>query len=449
MKKWIIKARVTEKTDLRKFNRNGGEGKVFKAVLLDASGSDIQASFFNDAADKFVNMLEKGQCFTFSQGSIKVANRQYNNTSHRYELTFDKETLIEKSADDKDIETVKYSIAGLRTVQTRSAPCTVDVCGIVTSFQPTMTVKTKQEEMLTKREITVADDTATSMTVTLWGERAQQEDKNFESNPVVALKSVAIKEWNGGRSGSLLQNGSIVFNPPLVEAKRVQEWWLQGGSSQQLVQLSIQGGVGGDSRAQNAKHTTLAGMRLASDQLTNQPETFTAVTRLALIQTRKQGEPQPLHYNACQEPREGSSLLCQKRVDETGFCASCNRIGKSGPRLNLRCRFVDAEDQSWLTCFNEAATKVLGMSAEEVSKLEEAAAVKGEAGREELDAAIRKSYFGKPFRLTVRAKLETYNGETRPDFKVVDARPVNYGDRGREMLKDIHDFVGQLAMVGA
>jgi len=102
MKKWIIKARVTEKTDLRKFNRNGGEGKVFKAVLLDASGSDIQASFFNDAADKFVNMLEKGQCFTFSQGSIKVANRQYNNTSHRYELTFDKETLIEKSEDDKD-----------------------------------------------------------------------------------------------------------------------------------------------------------------------------------------------------------------------------------------------------------------------------------------------------------------------------------------------------------
>jgi replication factor A1 len=318
MKKWIIKARVTEKTDLRKFNRNGGEGKVFKAVLLDASGSDIQASFFNDAADKFVNMLEKGQCFTFSQGSIKVANRQYNNTSHRYELTFDKETLIEKSADDKDIETVKYSIAGLRTVQTRSAPCTVDVCGIVTSFQPPMTVRTKQEVMLTKREITVADDTATSMTVTLWGERAQQEDKNFESNPVVALKSVAIKEWNGGRSGSLLQNGSIVFNPPLVEAKRVQEWWLQGGSSQQLVQLSIQGGVGGDSRAQNAKHTTLAGMRLASDQLTNQPETFTAVTRLALIQTRKQGEPQPLHYHACQEPREGSSLRCPERGVETG-----------------------------------------------------------------------------------------------------------------------------------
>mmetsp|Transcript_113163 Transcript_113163/g.178013 ORF Transcript_113163/g.178013 Transcript_113163/m.178013 type:complete len:467 (-) Transcript_113163:240-1640(-) len=449
MKKWIIKARVTEKTDLRKFNRNGGEGKVFKAVLLDASGSDIQASFFNDAADKFVNMLEKGQCFTFSQGSIKVANRQYNNTSHRYELTFDKETLIEKSADDKDIETVKYSIAGLRTVQTRSAPCTVDVCGIVTSFQPPMTVRTKQEVMLTKREITVADDTATSMTVTLWGERAQQEDKNFESNPVVALKSVAIKEWNGGRSGSLLQNGSIVFNPPLVEAKRVQEWWLQGGSSQQLVQLSIQGGVGGDSRAQNAKHTTLAGMRLASDQLTNQPETFTAVTRLALIQTRKQGEPQPLHYNACQEPKEGNNLPCNKRVDETGFCATCNRVGKSGPRLNLRCRFVDAEDQSWLTCFNEAATKVLGMSAEEVSELEKAAAVKGEAGREELDAAIRKTYFGKPFRLTVRGKLETYNGETRPDFKVVDARPVNYGDRGREMLKDIHDFVGQLAMVGA
>jgi replication factor A1 len=449
IRKWVIKARVTEKGALRTFSRNGGEGKIFHAVLLDTSGADIRASFFNDAADRFFNLLEKGHCFTFSQGSIKVANRQYNNTSHRYELTFDKETIIEKSQDDACIDIVKYSISGLRTVQTKPAPFSVDVCGIITNFLPTMTVKTKQDEMLFKREITVADDTSTSMTVTLWGERAQQEDKHFQDNPVVALKSVAIKEWNGGRTGSLLQSGSIVFNPDLAEAKRVREWWSQGGSSQQLVELSIQGSGGGDARAQNAKHTTLAGMRMAAEQLTSQPETFTAVTRLALIQTRKQGEPQPLHYNACQEPKEGNNLPCNKRVDETGFCATCNRVGKSGPRLNLRCRFVDAEDQSWLTCFNEAATKVLGMSAEEVTKLEEAAAVKGEAGREELDAAIRKSYFSKPFRLTVRGRMETYNGETRPDFKVVDARPVNYGDRGRDMLKEIHGFLGQLAMVGA
>jgi len=449
MKKWTIKARVTEKAQLRTFaGKTGGDGKVFSAVLLDAAGGDIRASFFNEAADKFFNVLERGQCFTFSNGSIKVANRQYNTTSHRYELTFDKETIVEKCQDDASIETVKYSFLNLRTVQTKSAPCAVDICGIITNFLPEMTV-TGKDGPLTKRDITVADDSATSMTVTLWGERAQQEDKKFDGNPVVALKSVGLKDYNGNRSGSLLQSGSIVFNPTLNEAKKVQEWWSQGGSSQELVQLSSQTTGGGDTRAQNAKHTTLAGLRMAADQLTSQPEMFTATTRLALIQTRKQGEPQPLHYKACQEPKEPRSYPCNKRVDETGFCAGCNRIGKSAPRLNLRCRFVDSEDQTWLTCFNEAATKVLGMSAEQVKELEDAAAVKGEAGREELEAAIKKSYFGTPFRLTVRGKLDTYNGEARPNFSVVDAKPVSYREHGREMLKDVHEFLGQLAKVGA
>mmetsp|Transcript_62114 Transcript_62114/g.96504 ORF Transcript_62114/g.96504 Transcript_62114/m.96504 type:complete len:470 (+) Transcript_62114:51-1460(+) len=453
MKKWVIKARVTEKSAVRTFSKGGGNGKVFSAVLLDAAGGDIRASFFNEAVDKFSNILEMGRCFTFSQGSIKVANRQYNTTSHRYELTFDKETVVETCQDDSSIEIVKYSFLNLRAVQTKSAPCAVDICGVVTGFLPQMSVTGKDGQALTKREITVADDSATSMTVTLWGERAQQEDKKFEGHPVVALKSVAIKDWQGSRSGSLLQSGSIAFNPAVLEAKRAQEWWSQGGSSQELVQLSSQGGGGGGDSSrmsQNAKPTTLAGLRMAAERLTSQPEVFIATTRLALIQTRKQGEPQPLCYKACQELKEGKSWSCNKRVDETGFCASCNRVGaKSAPRLNMRCRFVDAEDQMWLTCFNEAATKVLGMSAEEVSKLEATAAEKGEAGREELEAAVRKSYFGMPFRLTVRARMETYNGESRANFSVADARPVSYGDRGREMLKDIHEWLGQAAGAGA
>eukprot|EP00427_Karlodinium_veneficum_P053427 CAMPEP_0169416038 /NCGR_PEP_ID=MMETSP1017-20121227/62894_1 /TAXON_ID=342587 /ORGANISM="Karlodinium micrum, Strain CCMP2283" /LENGTH=390 /DNA_ID=CAMNT_0009523929 /DNA_START=266 /DNA_END=1434 /DNA_ORIENTATION=+ len=326
-------------------------------------GSLAAAAMKREAKERSSGASTLAATTAWCQGSIKVANRQYNTTTHRYELTFDKETIVESCQDDASIETVKYSFLNLRAVQTKSAPCAVDICGVVTSFLPQMSVAGKDGQALTKREITVADDSATSMTVTLWGERAQQEDKKFDGYPVVALKSVAIKDWQGSRSGSLLQSGSIAFNPAVLEAKRAQEWWSQGGSSQELVQLSSQGGGGGDGTrmAQNAKATTLAGLRMAAERLTSQPEVFTATTRLALIQTRKQGEPQPLYYKACQELKEGKGWPCNKRVDETGFCASCNRAAaKSAPRLNMRCRFVDAEDQMWLTCFNEAATKVLG-----------------------------------------------------------------------------------------
>lgn len=453
--KWVIKARVTDKAPLRTFaGRGGQQGQVFSVTLLDAAGGEIKASFFNAAVDMHNAKLEKGKCFTFSKGSIKVADKRYNNTNHRYELTFDKEAVVEPVSDDSSIETIKFSFITLKALQTKSLPCVVDLCGVITSFKPIQSVTGRDSQELVKREITIADDTATSMVVALWADRAKQEDSIFEGNPVVTLKSVSIKEWQGSRSGSLLQSGALTFKSTAPEAKRIEQWWSQGGSSQELLQLSQTSGLGGgdSSRARNATMTTMAGIRLASDRLSSQPELFSLVARVALVQTRKQGEPQPLHYMACQEPKDGKpgGLPCNKRVDESNYCASCNKPGaKVVPRVNLRCRFVDYEDQAWMTTFHEAALKVLGMSGEEVRAMELAAGEKGEAGREELEAAIRKHYFEKPLNIVVRAKLDTYNGEARPNVTVVEARPVNYGEHGRHMLKAIHSMLNKEAQAGA
>jgi len=451
--KWVIKARVTNKAPLRNFSKGNGEGKVFHVELLDAAGGEIRASFFNQAADKFFDILDKGKCFTFSRGSIRVANKQYNPCNHRYELTFDKDAQVEAASDDSSIKDVNFSFVTLRTVQTRNLPCTVDLCGVVTSFKPQLSVNSKSGEELVKREITIADDTATSMTVTLWADRAKQEDKVFEGNPVISLKSVSVKEWKETRAGSLLQHGGMVFNQDAPEAKRVQQWWSQGGSSQELKNLSLLvGGGEAGGQGRNATQTSLTGVRLAAERLGNEPELFNVVARLALVQTRKQGEPQPLHYMACQEKREGRegrTFPCQKRVDASGFCVACNRVGKVAARVNVRCRFADYEDQAWLTSFHEAAVKILGMSADEIRALELAAAEKGEAGREELEAQIRKRYFDKPMNITVRAKMDTYNGEARANVTVIDARPVSYGEHGRLMLKNIQELLAKEAQAGA
>lgn len=450
--KWVIKARVTNKAQLRTFTKGTGQGKVFCVDLLDAAGGEIKASFFNEAADKYFDTLEKGKCFTFTKGVIKIANKQFNNTNHKYELIFEKEVVVEPVSDDTSIETIKFSFVNMHAVSQKTLPCVVDLCGVVTSFKPTQALTGKDGQELVKRDITIADDSATSITVTLWGDRAKQEDKVFEGNPVVCLKAVSLKEFNNSRQGSLLQGGALVLESTAPEVKRSKEWWSQGGSSQELVQLSQQGGPAGDSaRTRNATWSTLAGVRLASERLSAQPELFNVVARLALIQTRKQGEPQPLHYMACQEIVEGigKGRQCNKRVDESGFCPSCNRAGKVAPRINMRCRFVDFEDGAWLTSFHEGAAKILGMSGEELRALELAAKEKGEAGREELDAVIRKLYFEKPINVTLRAKMGSYNGEARPEVSVIDARPVSYAEHGRQMLKEIQELLAKEAQAGA
>jgi len=439
--RWMIKARVTAKSQIRTFaGRGGGEGKVFSVDLLDKFGGEIRASFFDQGVDKHFDALQVGKVFVFSKGRVKVANRQYNPCNHRYELTFDKEALVAPSADDADIKTFQFNFVDLRALQTKTLPATVDLCGIVASFKPTFQFKSQAGRDLVKRELTVVDDTATSMDVVLWGERAELPDAKFDGNPLVAFKSVVVKEWNGGRAGSLMSNGTVEFVPVGPEADRIKQWWNGGGSSASISALSASGGGGA---GRNAKNASLADIRqMVETTLPESAEFYSIPARVAIVQTDKQGQRQPLSYKACSAPREGTQLLCNKRVDEMGRCPVCGSVGKGVARLNARCRFVDYTDSVWMTTFHEGAVELLGMSADEVSSMEQKVTDEGSA----LDDHLKSRYYlGTPFQLTVRAKTDTYQGDTRANISVVDARPLTRGEHGRRMLAEIHQMLGAAA----
>ena len=42
--------------------------------LIDAFGSQIQATFFKEAVDKFEPILRQNGVYTFSNGQVKIAN---------------------------------------------------------------------------------------------------------------------------------------------------------------------------------------------------------------------------------------------------------------------------------------------------------------------------------------------------------------------------------------
>jgi len=299
----------------------------------------------------------------------------------------------------------------------------------------------KDGKDLQKREITVTDDTATSVVVTLWGDRAKTEDAKFDGKPILAIKGVLVKEWNGGRSGSLLQDGAVVFGPEGPEVQRIQKWWSEGGSSQNIEAMSISGG-GGTGARRDLKEGTLVDMRGVVESMPEKPEHYNVVTRLSTVQTRKQGEVQPLTYMACTNPREGTALFCNRRVDESGYCQGCGRNGNPAPRLNIRCRFVDFGDSAWLTTFHEAAEKVVGLTGEQVKGME-AEAPPGAGDDRKIDECLKSRYYmSQPFQITVRAKTESYNGEVRTQISCVDARPVQRREHGRKLLGEIHTMLG-------
>lgn len=438
---WTIKARVTSKAPLRTFQggKNGG-GKVFHVDLLDAEGGEIRASFFNSAADSFNDRLQVGKVFTLSKGSVKIANKQYNTTNHRYELTFESDAQVEEVPDDAAIKTEKFEFSDMRDLQTRTLPCRVDLLGIVTAFRDVVNLKTKDGKDLVKREITVADDSGISMSVALFGDMAAIEESKLAGNAVVAMKGVSVKEWNGGRAGSLGDSGKLVVSPDYPQAAKVREWWATTGSSQELTQLSVAGGSGGGGggRYANVKTVGIGQVRelTAPERIADQAELFNCVGRLALVQMRKQGEKLPVWYNACGETREfnGRAAPCNKRVDDANYCPACSRQVKTTIRLMSRCRFVDNTDSIWLTTFHEAALNVLGHTPEMIKAIDE-------EGKDALEAKFKSLYFRRPLQITVRAKPETYQGEARVNVSVVDARQVSYAEHGKKLLGEIQEML--------
>lgn len=55
--RWRIRARVTQKSSIRTWSNSRGEGRLFNVNFLDESG-EIRATGFNEAVDKFYDMLE-------------------------------------------------------------------------------------------------------------------------------------------------------------------------------------------------------------------------------------------------------------------------------------------------------------------------------------------------------------------------------------------------------
>ena len=94
--RWTIKARCTNKSVIKTWVNRNGEGKLFNINLLDDSG-EIRATGFNDQCDALYDLfVEGGVYYITSPCRVQIAKKQFSNLNNDYELTFEKETTVEK-----------------------------------------------------------------------------------------------------------------------------------------------------------------------------------------------------------------------------------------------------------------------------------------------------------------------------------------------------------------
>lgn len=94
--KWTIKARCTHKSEIKHWHNKNGEGKLFSVNLLDESG-EIRATGFNDQCDMLYDLLQEGSVYYVSSPcKVQLAKKQFTNLNNDYELTFERDTVVEK-----------------------------------------------------------------------------------------------------------------------------------------------------------------------------------------------------------------------------------------------------------------------------------------------------------------------------------------------------------------
>lgn len=94
--KYTIRALVTQKSDVKTFSKSGSRsGKSFNVTVKDETG-EIRAIAWGEDAEKFHKIFQMENVYYISNGRIQKANSRFNSTSHEYELTFDKNTVVEE-----------------------------------------------------------------------------------------------------------------------------------------------------------------------------------------------------------------------------------------------------------------------------------------------------------------------------------------------------------------
>ncbi|BBH02742.1 Replication factor-A protein 1-related protein [Prunus dulcis] len=249
--RWTIKARVTAKGELRHYSNPRGDGKVFSFDVLDSHGGEIRATCFNAVADQFYNQIEVGKIYLISKGSLKAAQKAFNNLNNDHEITLDHASIIQPCFEDDDsIPKQNFHFCRISDVEGLNNNSIVDVIGVVSSINPPASILRKNGVETQKRSLQLKDMSGRSVEVTLWGNLCNAEGQRLQSMcdsgafPVLAVKGAKVNDFNGKAVGTI-PSSQLFIEPNIEEAREMRSWFDKEGRNTSCIPISREtAGVG-------------------------------------------------------------------------------------------------------------------------------------------------------------------------------------------------------------
>lgn len=218
-----FKARVVKKPPLRQYTNQKGTGQILSVDLIDREGTLIQATMFNETAEKWNPKLEENKVYIFANGKVGLSNKRYTSIKNDYCLTFGHETEIQECGNDSNIQSNGFSFTKIDLIKDQYANTTIDVIGVVMEVSPIGTIPLKTGGSKERQSITIADETGASISVTVWGEFCHT--LNAKPGMIVAFKQCRVSDYNGKSLNASSSPSDIVLNAPHPRTAQIKKWY--------------------------------------------------------------------------------------------------------------------------------------------------------------------------------------------------------------------------------
>ncbi|KAL4589438.1 hypothetical protein LXL04_002345 [Taraxacum kok-saghyz] len=426
--RWAIKARVTAKGDLRRYNNAKGDGKVFSFDLLDSDSGEIRVTCFNSVVDKFYDTIEVGKVYVISKGSLKPAKKNFNHLKNEWEIFLESSSTIDLCPDeDSSIPQQQFSFKPISEIETLENNSIIDIIGIVTSVNPSVPILRKNGMETQRRILTLKDQSNKSIEVTLWGEFCNREGQTLQElvnsglTPVLAVKSGKVNDFTG-KSITTLSSTQLFIDPESSESNTLRIWSNTSGKNTTPQSLSRETG----SKTETRK--TISQIKDQGLGRSEKPDWVSIKATLIFIKTDN------FCYTAC--PLTIGDRKCSKKVTKSGEskwqCERCNaEFEECDYRYLLQCQIQDHTGLTWVTAFQECGEEILGCPAKDLYVM------KYEQGDDDGFGELVKSRLFAEVVFKLKIKEEMYGEEQRVKITAVKVDKVDYGSDTKFLLDSI------------
>lgn len=427
---WTIRGRCTYKSEIRKFQNFRGEGMVISFELTDESGS-IRITGFTQHAQVIEETVHLGRVYKISRGSLRQANERYNRSTSSFEMTLDKNSVLEEVDDDGSFMQIKYNFTKIGELSNIPVKGECDVAGVVTSIGPLNEIIIRSSgEPCNKRSVHISDDSNASVELTLWRKQAETflTETDLDRHPVIILRKASRGDF-GGVCLNVNHSTTLELDPVNVpEANKLRHWYDSGGFNASAVQ-SVTSGPGTAGKITGPRKS-LADAKIedvdpvfSSGGGNGATATFVSRAYVEFVNSKNDlyypGDPETKKKLTASGPGMWTS-------ESTGRTLSDDEVSW---RYVISMKVMDHSSSHWVSGFDEVGTVLFGKSAQEFRAMRENDPSLAEQIIE--DATFR------PMLMKFTVKERVWRDEQQIRYTLVRAESINFAQEGRMLLQEI------------